>query len=85
MANRFTNRRPKTSNNITRLNVLCQQCPYTGVKINLLYIPGHSGIVADKHAKDTAYRVFKGEIVASINVSINTAFSVAGEIATDIF
>jgi len=38
-------------------------------------------LTADKYAKDTAYRVFTGEIAASINVSINTAFSVAGEIA----
>jgi len=55
------------------------------LKINLLYTPGHSGIqgniIAAKHAKDTAFRVFKSEIVASINVSINTAFSVAGEIS----
>jgi len=55
------------------------ECPLSAVcrywlKINLLYTPGHSGIqgniIADKHAKDTAFRVFKSEIVASINVSI---------------
>ena len=64
---------------------MCQQFSTSGVKINLLHIPGHTGIpgstTADMHVKDTAYKIFKGEIAAPINVSISTAFTVAGDIA----
>ena len=73
-----------SSYNITRLNRMCQQFSTSGVKINLLHIPGHTGIpgntTADTHAKDTAYKIFKGEIAAPLNVSISTAFTVAGDI-----
>ena len=73
-----------SSYNITRLNRMCQQFSTSGVKINLLHIPGHTGIpgntIADMHAKDTAYKIFKGEIAAPLNVSISTAFTVAGDI-----
>ena len=63
---------------------MCQQFSTSGVKINLLHIPGHTGIpgstTADMHVKDTAYKIFKGEIAAPIDVSISTAFTVAGDI-----
>jgi len=74
-----------SSYNITRLNRMCEQFSTSGVKINLLHILGHTGIpgntTADMHAKDTAYKIFKREIAAPINVSISTAFTVAGDIA----
>jgi len=34
-----------------------------------------------ERGRDTAYKIFKGEIAAPINVSIFTAFTVAGDIA----
>ena len=70
---------------INRLNALCPLLAASGLRIFLLHIAAHSGlqgnIIADKYAKDTAFRVFKGEITAPINVSTATAFTVAGEIS----
>jgi len=45
----------------------------TGIKGN---------IEADKHAKDTAYKIYKGYMAAPMNVSIKTAFNLSSDIAT---
>jgi len=59
----------------------------SAASINVIQVkvPRHAGIegneTADRHAKDMAFRLFKGEISAPDTVSVQTAFKIAGEIA----
>jgi len=49
---------------LNRLNASSQELVTAGINIKLLNIPGHFGtkgnIEADKHAKDTAYKIWHG-------------------------
>jgi len=71
---------------LNRFDASSQELVAAGINIKLLNIPGHSGIKgnieADKHAKDTAYKVYKGYMAAPMNVSIKTAFNLSSDIAT---
>jgi len=57
----------------------------TSITVKLVKIPGHVGIegnvTADHCAKDTAYRLFKGEVSAPTVLSVQSAFRIAGDIA----
>ena len=57
----------------------------TSITVKLVKIPGHVGIEgnvkADHCAKDTAYRLFKGEVSAPTVLSVQSAFRIAGDIA----
>jgi len=69
-----------------KLKASCHVLVSSGIHIKLINIPGHAGIEADKLAKDTAYKIYKGETTAPINVSIKTAFNLSRErLAMSIF
>ena len=71
---------------LKRLKASSQELVTAGINIKLLNIPGHFGIKGnietDKHAKETAYKIYKGYMAASINVSIKTALNLSRDIAT---
>jgi len=70
---------------LKRLKASFQELVTAGINIRLLNIPVHSGmegnIEADKHAKETAYKIHKGYMAAPISVSIKTAFNLSKDSA----
>jgi len=62
-----------------------RQLSAASINVILVKVPGHAGIegneTADRHTKDIAFRLFKGEVSAPNMVSVQTAFKIAGEIA----
>jgi len=68
-----------------KLLSLRQHLSHTSVTVKLVKIPVHSGIavnvMADKLAKDTAYKLFKGEVSLSTNVTVSSAFKMSVEIS----
>jgi len=53
---------------LKRLKALFHELVISGIQIKLINIPGHAelqgDLVANKYAKDTAYKIHKGEISA---------------------
>ena len=66
--------------NRKRLKILCEQLAHSGINIKLIHCGLEGNVKADKLAKDTAFKIASGEIAASVNISVKSAFSICSEI-----